>query len=724
MTTRIVVTGAQGFVGRHLVDQLLARPEVEVLGIGRSADDRTAFTHEVHWGPTAVRAPLWQAARERLTSARYRYRRLDVRDTPALVRLLGEFAPTCIVHLAAALRDQPLEELLASNVGAAASLLEALVGAHLEGCRVVLGSTGGVYGAVAPSALPLREDHRGTPIDLYSLTKQASEGATRILAARYGLRVVWARLFNLVGPGQEERHFFGRVASQLTAIGAGLRQPELELGGLDTTRDFLDVRDAAEALWLLARHGETGLAYNVASGRETRIADALEVLLEVLLEVAELGVPVEVRCGAPRAQDVPRQYGDIGRLRGLGFAPRIDLRDSARDLIAYYRHEVGPACSRAAATPAPAPLTVSVTTRDEYAIEVAEGLLDVLPERLRGDFPGRRMALVTDSRVWDLHGRAFVERMRTGGIAATPLVVPEGERSKSPERYLALVEELHRVRFDRRALLVNFGGGLVLDLGGFVAATYMRGIDYINVPTTLLAQHDSAVGGKVAVNTAWGSKNFLGAFHHPRAVFCDPNVLGTLSARDLSAGIAEAIKVALCGEPALFRVLERDAAAIRARQPGALAQVVRLAVAKKVGLLAPDPYEIDLRRVLNLGHTVGHALEVEHGYDGLLHGEAVAFGLAMATAVGLARGVCARVDANRIFALLRAYDLPPRIPRERVRGALQRLDDIRLVRANRLNFVIPTGIHAVAIEPELDDAELSRALDHLANDPSCGFVES
>jgi len=720
MTTRIVVTGAQGFVGRHLVDQLLARPGIEVLGIGRSADDRAAFTHEVHWGPTAVRAPLWQEARERLTSARYRYRRLDVRDTPALVRLLGEFAPTGIVHLAAALRDQPLGELLASNVGAAASLLEALVGAQLEGCRVVLGSTGGVYGAVSPGALPLHEDHRGTPRDLYSLTKQASEGATRILAERHGLRVVWARLFNLVGPGQEERHFFGRVAAQLTAIGAGLRPPELELGDLDTTRDFLDVRDAAEALWLLACHGEAGLAYNVASGRETRISDALAMLLEV----AELGVPVEVRRVGRRAQDVPRHFGDIDRLCRLGFAPRIDLRDSARDVVDYYRREVGPACGPAATVPAPAPLTVSVTTRDDYAIEVVEGGLDALPERLRGDFPGRRMALLTDSRVWGLHGRAFVDRMRAAGLAVEALIVPEGERSKTPERYLALVEELHRIRFDRRALLVNFGGGLVLDVGGFVAATYMRGIDYVNVPTTLLAQHDSAIGGKVAVNTAWGCKNFLGAFHHPRAVFCDPCVLRTLSARDLSAGVAEAIKVALCGEPALFRVLERDAAAIRARQPGVLAHVVRLAAAKKVALLAPDPYEIDLRRVLNLGHTVGHALEAEHGYDGLLHGEAVAFGLAMATAVGLARGWCARVDAHRIFALLRAYDLPPRIPRERVHGALGRLGDIRLVRANRLNFVIPTGIDAVTIEAELDDAELLRALDHLASDPSCGFVES
>jgi 3-dehydroquinate synthetase/nucleoside-diphosphate-sugar epimerase len=718
MTERIVVTGAQGFVGRHLVDQLLARPGIEVLGLGRSPEDRAAFTHEVHWGNTAVRAPLLPSARERLASARYRYRRLDLCNTPGLVRVLADFAPTCVVHLAAALRDQPLDELLASNVGAAALLLEALVGAQLETCRVVLGSTGGVYGAAPASALPLREDHRGAPVDLYSLSKQTSEDATRILAGRHGLRLVWARLFNLVGPGQDERHFVGRVAARLTAIGAGLHPPELELGDLEPTRDFLDVRDAADALWLLACHGEPGLAYNVASGRETRIADALAVLLEV----AALD-GIEVRRAGSRAQDVARHAGDITRMRRLGFEPRIPLADSARDVIDYYRRHVAAACAATASAHGSAPLAVSVAARDDYTIEVAEGLLDELPGRLRGELPGRRIALVTDSRVWDLHGRAFVARMRGAGLTVEPLVIPEGERSKTPERYLALVEELHRIRFDRRALLVNFGGGLVLDLGGFVAATYLRGIDYLNVPTTLLAQHDGAVGGKVAVNSPW-AKNFLGAFHHPRAVYCDPRVLATLAPRDLSAGVAEAVKVALCGEPRLFGLLERDAAAIRARDSAALTQLVRLAVARKVALLAPDPYEVDLRRVLNLGHTVGRALEAEHTFDGLLHGEAVAFGLAIATAVGLLRGWCARACAHRIFALLRAYDLPPRVPRARALGALRRLDDIRLVRANRLNFVIPTSTHSVVIEPELDDAELLRALDFVASDPSCGFVEA
>jgi len=719
MEERIVVTGAQGFVGRYLVLRLLERPGAQVLGLGRSPDDRTHFGHPVHWAHAAVRAPLWPAARTSLAGERYRYRSIDLRRTAELVRLLGEFRPTCIVHLAAALRDQPLEELLASNVGAAASLLEALVGAGLEACRVVLGSSGGVYGAAAPSALPLREDLRGSPVDLYSLTKLASEDATRILAEQHGLRVVWARMFNLVGPGQEERHFFGRVASQLCAIRAGLRAPELELGQLDQTRDFVDVRDAAEALWLLACHGEPGLAYNVASGRETPIRQALDLLLDA----AELTGRVDVRSVSRRAADVARHWGDIARLRALGFEPRVPLGDSARDLLGYYEREVAPV---AAGSPAPrrSPnLVVTAASRVEYAIEVGEGLLERLPGRLGADFPGRRMAILTDTRVWELYGAPLLERMRAANLAVEAVLVPEGERSKTPERYLELVEQLHATRFDRRALLINLGGGLVTDVGGFVAATYMRGIDYVNVPTTLVAQHDSAIGGKVAVNMNWGAKNFLGAFHHPRAVFCDPRALRTLSERDLSAGVAEAIKIALCGEPELLRLLESSVEAVRARDAGVLGQVVRLAAARKAELLAPDPYEADLRRVLNLGHTFGHALEVELGYEQLLHGEAVAAGIAVATAIGMERGLCPRVDGRRILALLRAYGLPPRVARDRLLGAVRRMDDIRLVRGNRLNFVIPAGVRGVRIAAEVGDAEFAGALERLAADP-CSWVES
>jgi len=721
MVERIVVTGAQGFVGRHMVVQLLDRyPAAQVLGLGRSPDDRDHFGHPVHWGQTDVRAPLWPAAQESLRSERYVYRQIDLRDTAALVRILGDFRPGCVVHLAAALRDQPLEQLLASNVGAAASLLEALIGGALESCRVVLGSTGGVYGAASPAQLPLREELRGAPIDLYSLTKLASEDATRIVAEQHGLRVVWARLFNLVGPGQEERHFFGRVASQLCAIRAGLRAPELELGELDRTRDFLDVRDAADALWLLACHGEAGLAYNVASGRETGIREALDLLLEV----AGLTDRVEVQCVSRRASDVARHWGDISRLRGLGFEPRVPLRDSARDLVDYYAGVVAPAAGRPSA-PRPAPsLTVTAASRTEYTVEVAEGLLARLPERLRAGFPGRRLAILTDTRVWELYGRQLLARLRAAELAVEPVLVPEGERSKTPEQYLDLVAQLHGTRFDRRALLVNLGGGLVTDVGGFVAATYMRGIDYVNVPTTLVAQHDSAIGGKVAVNMSWGAKNFLGAFHHPRAVYCDPCALRTLSARDLSAGVAEAIKVALCGEPELLRLLEERVSEVRARVPEVLGQLVRLAAARKAALLAPDPYEVDLRRVLNLGHTFGHALEVELGYEELLHGEAVATGIAVATAIGVDRGWCPRADALRIFALLRAYDLPPRVARDRLVGALRWLDDIRLVRANRLNFVIPAGVRGVRIATEVEDVEFRRALDWLAADPGCGWVEA
>jgi 3-dehydroquinate synthase len=219
------------------------------------------------------------------------------------------------------------------------------------------------------------------------------------------------------------------------------------------------------------------------------------------------------------------------------------------------------------------------------------------------------------------------------------------------------------------------------------------------------------VGGKVAINTPW-AKNFVGAFHHPAAVFCDPEVLATLARRDISSGVAEALKVALTGDRALFELLEDRAVAImEQRDATALAAVVRRAIRRKIDLLDPDPYEVDLRRVLNLGHTVAHPLETEFEYEGLRHGEAVGFGLGVAVEVARHRGVCSAQDAERIHTVLARYDLPPALPPSRCRAALNHLEAIRMVRGGHLHFVMPTRIDAVQIVPDVDFSELARAMD-------------
>jgi 3-dehydroquinate synthase len=240
------------------------------------------------------------------------------------------------------------------------------------------------------------------------------------------------------------------------------------------------------------------------------------------------------------------------------------------------------------------------------------------------------------------------------------------------------------------------------------------------VPTTLLAQLDAAIGVKVAVNMPW-AKNFVGAFAHPRAVFTDPCVLRTLPTRELCAGVAEALKVAIIGDPDLFELLEVESVAVRrAEDADLLGEVVARATGAKIAMLAPDPYEHNLRRVLNFGHTFGHALEVQTGFDRLLHGEAVGFGIAVATAVARRRGLCTRGTVGRIFQALRAYGLPPCVPRSDLMAACGRLDAIRLVRGRKLNYVLPTEIGRVEILAELEDHEIPGAIDDIAAHPVLG----
>jgi 3-dehydroquinate synthase len=719
VTRRILVTGAQGFLGRYLVARLLgAEPGSEVLGLGRSPRLEDCFTHSLQWGAARLEAPLPEELRGALRSPRYHYMSLDLLRQPELTGLLMDFRPHRVFHLASGLRDAAPDHLFRTNVEGTISLIEAIREAGIEPPRLVLGSTGFLYGQVEPDVLPIRESTPCTPIDLYGVSKLAAENASRILARRYDLPAIWARIFNLVGPGQEERHFCGRLTSQAAAIAAGLLPPLVEVEPLTATRDFLDVRDAASALELLAANGTPGHIYNVASGVESPVAQ----VFDSIIRHAGLDGRVGIDLKAARPADIPRYVADITRLRSLGFAQAFPLERSLADLLRYYHGPVTDAARRRVRPPHRATVRAAVEadSAHRYEVEVEAGLLEQLPARLRGLYPSAQMVILTDPRVLALYGTRLVEALRAMGVEAGVALLPEGERSKSPEQYLELIEQLHALHFDRRALLVNLGGGILCDVGGFLAATYMRGVAYVNVPTTLLAQLDAGIGGKVAVNMPW-AKNFVGAFAHPKAVFCDPVVLATLSARELSAGVAEAIKVAIIGSPELFELLETESAAIRSgKDPRVLGEVVGRASELKIAMLAPDPYERNLRRVLNLGHTFGHALEVQTGYDRLLHGEAVGFGLAVAAAVARRRGCCSRNTLERIFGCLDAYGLPPRVARSDLLAACGRLEEIRLVRGRSLNFVLPTEIGGVEIVAELSDGEIDRALEDIAAHPTLG----
>jgi 3-dehydroquinate synthase len=328
-------------------------------------------------------------------------------------------------------------------------------------------------------------------------------------------------------------------------------------------------------------------------------------------------------------------------------------------------------------------------------------------------FPDRQPVVLTDRRVHRLHGEAFLQSFRAAGLKPKLLVIPGGERCKSLESFTRLLERLAEAECDRRAVLVNFGGGVVSDLGGFVASAYMRGISYVNVATTLLAQLDASVGGKVAVNTS-RAKNLIGAFHHPEEVVGDPLLLATLSERDLRSGIAEGIKVAIIASPELFDTFEARRAEVLARDPALLTAVIGTAARIKMELVGRDPYEADLRRPLNFGHTIGHPVETELGYRGIRHGEAVAVGMGVATLMARRKGLIAPADGERILDLLAGYGLLWSREPLRPDSVIEHVKAVRLIRGKRLHFVLPRGVGEVLITDDVSHADLVRGFEDYA----------
>jgi 3-dehydroquinate synthase len=324
-----------------------------------------------------------------------------------------------------------------------------------------------------------------------------------------------------------------------------------------------------------------------------------------------------------------------------------------------------------------------------------------------------RVAVLTDQEVHRLHGHALRSSLDGAGLDASFIVIPPGEPSKSLGVFEWVVTQLASKRFDRRAVLVNFGGGVVCDLGGFVAAAYMRGVRYVNVATSLMAQVDAAIGGKVAVNTSF-SKNFIGSFHNPGLVVNDTDFLTTLGDGDFRSGIAEAIKVAIIADPGYFSFLEENAARIKAREGEVLVEMIASAGRIKIALLEPDPYERELRRSLNFGHTIGHPVETSMAYRGLRHGEAVAVGMMVASVIARRRGIVTENDFDRIIRVLAAYDLHGLIDEHfDVDAALDRIGMVELIRARNLHFVLPTGIGSVVITEDVTSEELREGFSRL-----------
>jgi 3-dehydroquinate synthase len=358
------------------------------------------------------------------------------------------------------------------------------------------------------------------------------------------------------------------------------------------------------------------------------------------------------------------------------------------------------------------PVEGRATRTDSYPVLTVTGT-EVTADRLVSLAPHSRMKIVTDETVAKLHVGPLVDALTRKGVTATVTAIPPGETSKSLATAVSLLDELAHSPIGRRDLLVACGGGMVLDTAGWVASAYMRGIPYANVPTTLLGAVDAAIGGKVAVDHAV-AKNLIGAFYQPVGVVSNVEYLTTLPDRHIRAGLAEAIKKGMIASTALFAAIETDLEEILKKDVAALRRLVCNAGATKCELIARDPYEDDLRRPLNFGHTVGHAVETVTGYGPVLHGEAVSFGMAVAGRVSLARGWIEPGVYDRLITVLHRAGLPHTI---RQLGApvdlsavVAALGKIRLIRGGRLRFVLPIEVGAVAIADDVTDAEIHQAL--------------
>jgi len=308
----------------------------------------------------------------------------------------------------------------------------------------------------------------------------------------------------------------------------------------------------------------------------------------------------------------------------------------------------------------PRRLHVSLSSTS-YDVVIGDGLLARAGALLAPRLPQKRAVIVTDQTVAGLHLDTLTKGLAETGITASAIVVKGGEASKNLEVYGDVVDQMLEARVERRTAVIALGGGVVGDLAGFAAATTLRGLPFVQIPTTLLSQVDSSVGGKTGVNTRRG-KNLVGAFYQPRMVLADTGALATLPPRELKAGYAEIAKAGLIGDAAFFAWCERHGAAVVAGDRDAQAEAIKRACAFKAAVVGDDEREEkpnDGRALLNLGHTFGHALEAEYGYDGgLLHGEGVAVGLGLAFKLSARLGHCAPADAERVIAHVSAVGLP------------------------------------------------------------------
>ena len=343
-----------------------------------------------------------------------------------------------------------------------------------------------------------------------------------------------------------------------------------------------------------------------------------------------------------------------------------------------------------------------------YPIHIGAGLLaraDLITERLRK----KKVAIITNTTVAPLYLAQLQRVLESRGVAVVPITLPDGEAHKNWETLNRIFDALLEHRCERGTTLIALGGGVVGDLAGFAAAAFLRGVPYIQVPTTLLAQVDSSVGGKTAINHPLG-KNMIGAFYQPRAVIADTDTLATLPGRELAAGLAEVIKYGLIRDPVLFEWLEKNMARLVKREAEPLAHAIERSCTIKAEIVAQDEREEGVRALLNLGHTFGHAIEAGMGYGTWLHGEAVAAGMVLAARLSQRLGLIAAQDVARVSALLALAGLPVAAPDFGLERYLELMGHDKKVEGGRIRFILMKRIGEAYVSDEVPRAALGDVL--------------
>jgi 3-dehydroquinate synthase len=346
------------------------------------------------------------------------------------------------------------------------------------------------------------------------------------------------------------------------------------------------------------------------------------------------------------------------------------------------------------------------TPQRNYTAVVERGAILRLPEFLPPQCG--RLFVVTERRVWDLHGDRVSAGL--GELKFDTLFFAGGEENKRLSHVEQFAEQMAERGADRSSLIVAFGGGIVTDLAGFLAAIYMRGVPVIQIPTTLLAQVDAAVGGKTGGNLVAG-KNLIGCFHQPLAVLIDSDVLATLPEREYRAGLYEVIKHGVIASEPLFRLMESQRGAVFAQKPDVVEHLVAESVRIKAEVVSADEREGGLRRILNFGHTFGHALEAETKYTRFLHGEAVSWGMRAATHLAHGLGMLADEDAKSILDLLGDYGPIPRVAGIAAEPLQMRLLKDKKTVQSRIHFVLPVRVGEVKVRSDVPQDAVRRAID-------------